>query len=396
MRRRTVEAVHVGIEVIAAGSGFGEGQGGASGYIEGIVPELLAEPRVERLTAYVGRAYQPAAGWSHPKLRVRMLAVPSARPGRVAFEQTAVPLYARSDAVDVLFSTGNFRPLSYRRPNVLALHAIQHFLLNDDIGRVRSAYVRFAVPRSARSADMVVAVTETLRQDAIRVFGLDPTRIVSVPMGPSPWVLRQAQANVGGAEPYLLDDGSPYVLCISRLYALKNHARLIRAFARLVRDERIRHKLVIVGGDADVTRAQLARLARSERVHERIRFLGRVPQEQVPALYAGADAVAYVSLYETFGHPVLEAFATGRALVTTATGGTGEVADGAARLVDPTDVNDIALGLRDVLLDEQLRARLTAAGRQRVRDFSWERCARGTVDAFAEALRRRGHPDPAR
>jgi glycosyltransferase involved in cell wall biosynthesis len=96
-----------------------------------------------------------------------------------------------------------------------------------------------------------------------------------------------------------------------------------------------------------------------------------------------------VSLYETFGHPVLEAFATGRPLITSTTGGTAEVAGGAAKLVDPRNVEHIADGLGEVLTDAALREYLTAAGRRRVRDFSWERCARGTVDALAEALERR-------
>jgi glycosyltransferase involved in cell wall biosynthesis len=380
--------MHVGFEVIAAGSGLGEGQGGASGYIEGLVPALLAESRVEHLTAYVADWYEPAARWSHPKLTVRRLPVPKKRPARVAYEQLLLPVHAARDGIDVLFSTGNFRPLTYRRPNVLALHAVQHFLLNDDIGRVRSAYVRFAVPRSARTADLVVAVTEALRKDAIRLFDLNPERVVSVPMGPSPWVLELLDAEAG-AVPYRTPDGSPYVLCISRLYALKNHRRLIEAFAELTRGEGLPHKLVIVGGDADVTRQELARVAIDAGIGERVLFLGRVPQADVPGLYGGAEAVAYVSLYETFGHPVLEAFATGRPLVTSTTGGTAEVAGGAARLVDPTSVEDIAQGLGDVLTDGALRDRLTEAGRQRVMDFSWERCARGTIDALGQALRYR-------
>lgn len=380
--------MHVGYEVIAAGSGLGEGQGGASGYIEGLLPELLADPRVERLTAYVAGWYEPAAGWRHPKLTVRRLAVPQARPARVAYEQLMLPIHARRDGIDVLFSTGNFRPLTYRRANVLALHAVQHFLLNDDIGRVRSAYVRFAVPRSARSADLVVAVTEALRTDAIRLFDLDPERIVAVPMGPSPWVLELAEGR-GGAEPYRTPSGAPYVLCISRLYTLKNHRRLIEAFASLVNEHGLEHELVIVGGDADVTREELQAVAAREGVAERVGFLGRVPQAEVPGLYAGAEAVAYVSLYETFGHPVLEAFATGTPLVTSTTGGTAEVAGGAAQLVDPSDVRSIAAGLRAVLTDTELRGRLADAGRRRVRDFSWKRCAQGTVDALKEALRRR-------
>ena len=380
--------MHVGFEVIAAGSGLDEGQGGASGYIEGIVPELLADERVDRLTAFVADWYGPAAGWSHPKLTVRRLRVPKQRAGRVAYEQLLLPLHGRRDGIDVLFSTGNFRPLTYHRPNVVALHAVQHFLLNDDIGRVRSAYVRYAVPRSARTADIVVAVTDALRTDAIRLFDLDPDRIVSVPMGPSPWVLELLESG-DSVQPYRTPDGSPYVLCISRLYALKNHRRLIEAFAALVREQAVPHKLVIVGGDADVTQAELQQVARDNGVADRVLMLGRVPQVDVPGLYAGAEAVAYVSLYETFGHPVLEAFATGKPLLTSTTGGTAEVAGGAAKLVDPRNVEQIAAGLGEVLTDEALRSRLTEAGRVRVRDFSWQRCARGTVDALAEALRRR-------
>jgi glycosyltransferase involved in cell wall biosynthesis len=381
--------VKVGFEVIAGGSGLEEGQGGASGYIEGLLPEMLDDPRVEQLVAYVADWYEPAQRWSHSKLDVRRLSVPRARPARVAFEQLAVPLLARRDHVDVLFCTGNVRPLAYRAPNVLALHAIQHFLLGDDIGKVRSAYVKFVVPRSARTADLVLAVTETLRRDTIELFGLDPERIVSVPMGPSPWVSELLKGELSRVQPFRLPDDSPYVLSISRLYALKNHRRLIEAFAQLRRSDSLPHKLVIVGGDADVTRDELAIVARKAGVGDQVLFLGRVPQADVPGLFAGADAVAYVSLYETFGHPVLETFAMRRPLIASRTGGTAEVARDGARLVDPEDVSDIAVGLREALTDEALRKRLVGAGSARVREFSWQKCARGTVDALEEALRRR-------
>jgi O-antigen biosynthesis alpha-1,2-mannosyltransferase len=190
-------------------------------------------------------------------------------------------------------------------------------------------------------------------------------------------------------QPYRTPDGAPYVLSISRLYALKNHRRLIEAFASLIREQGLPHVLAIVGGDADVTRAELEQVADRAGIRDRVLFLGRVPQADVPGLYRGADAIAYVSLYETFGHPVLEAFATGTPLVTSTTGATAEVAGGAARLVDPHDIADIAQGLGDVLGDAWLRARMAEAGRRRVRDFSWERCATGTVDAMQTALARR-------
>jgi alpha-1,3-rhamnosyl/mannosyltransferase len=118
----------------------------------------------------------------------------------------------------------------------------------------------------------------------------------------------------------------------------------------------------------------------------------------VPGLYEGASAIAYPSLYETFGHPVLEAFATETPLLTSSRGATAEVAGAGARLVDPEDVNDIAAGLGEVLLDDDLRRRLVDAGRERVREFSWQQCARGTIDVLEQAAVRRrdyGRPGPA-
>jgi glycosyltransferase involved in cell wall biosynthesis len=307
------------------------------------------------------------------------------------YEQVGLARTAAKHHFDVFLTPANFRPLAYRGCNVLVMHAIQSFLLDDDIGRVRKAYIKLTVPRSARTADRVIAVTETLRRDAIRLFGLDPERIVAVPMGPQPWAAELLTRRNGRPEPYRIPGEHPYVLCISRLYALKNHRRLIRAYGQLCGEREVPHRLVIVGGEADVTQAELEAVAREAGVADRVLFLGRVAQELVEPLYAGASAVAYVSLYETFGHPVLEAFATGTPLLTSSSGATAEVAGDAAVLADPESEADIAAGLEKVLFDAELRDRLVAAGNARVREFSWESHVRGTVDVLeaAAAARRR-------
>jgi glycosyltransferase involved in cell wall biosynthesis len=384
--------------MVTAGSGLEEGAGGAGGYFHGIIPLLSEDPRVAELVLYVPSWYERAAEWRHEKVRVVACDAPTIRPLRVAYEQLRLPMLARRDRVDVLFSPGNCRPLLYPGVNVLGLHAIQYFLLPDDIGRLRKAYLKFTVPRSVRTADLTITATETLRKDTIGLFDPDPERIVVVPMGSQPWVTELlAAGDTEPPEPHRLPNGHPYVMCISRLYALKNHRRLIEAFGRFVEREAPPHDLVIVGGEADVTIADLEEVAREAGVGDRVHFLGRVAQEEVPSLYEGAAAIAYVSLYETFGHPVLEAFATGTPLLTSKSGAAGEVAGGAAVLADPEDVDDIAAGLRDVLLDEPLRERLVRDGHARVREFSWEACASGTLDALerAVAARRNGHTDGA-
>ncbi len=379
--------MRVGVELISAGSTLEEGSGGAPGYVNALIPGLRDDPRIEHLHVFVPSWYEVPVGWASDRLTVVSCGVPKQRAGRVAYEQVGLARIATKHRFDVFLTPANFRPLAYRGCNVVVLHAIQYFLLGDDIGRVRSAYIRFTVPRSLRTADRVIAVTETVRADAIKLFDLDPDRIKAVPMGPQPWAADLiSRTNGTPVQPYEIPGNHPYVLCISRLYALKNHRRLIQAYGRLCAEREVPHRLVIVGGEADVTEAELEQVAADAGVGDRVLFLGRVAQELVEPLYAGASAVAYVSLYETFGHPVLEAFATGTPLLTSSSGATAEVAGGAAVLADPESVSDIATGLGSILFDEPLRERLIAAGSARVREFSWESHVRGTVDVLAAAI----------
>ena len=118
-------------------------------------------------------------------------------------------------------------------------------------------------------------------------------------------------------------------------------------------------------------------------------FLGPVGHDRVPDLIAGADAIAYTSLCEAFGHPILEALAFGRCLVTSNVASMPEVAGDAAILVDPYDVDSIADGLRTALLDERRRAELERAGPSRAAAFTWERWGRETLGVLQFALERR-------
>jgi alpha-1,3-rhamnosyl/mannosyltransferase len=382
--------LRIGFDMITPGSVVEEGAGGAAGYYHGITPHLFGDERVEELVMYVPSWYPRVEEWEHPKVRVVRCRVPKQRHLRVLYEHLVEPVLATAHRLDVLYSGCNYRPLLYRGCNVVGLHSIQLFLIESDIGTLRQKYLEFVVPRSHRSGDLTIACTETVAADAVKLFDLDPERVVTVPMGPSPWVAELLERQAGDPpEPYRTPSGDPYLLCISRLYKLKNHERLIRAYARFVREHDAPHRLVIVGGDADITQEELREIAAEEGVADRLDFLGLVPQDAVPGLYTGASAIAYVSLYETFGHPVLEAFAMETPLLTSSRGATAEVAGGGARLVDPEDVDDIAAGIADVLLDDELRARLAAAGRERVRDFSWEACGRETIDYLEQAVERR-------
>lgn len=375
--------------MISAGSAYHPTAGGIIRYYRTLLDGLVARPEVTSVVAFVPPWDDGSQLPRHPKVEaVRCRGLPQNRPGRVLYEQTAFPLLAWRQGIDVLLSTCNVKPLLWRGASVVVLQSMQSFFLPDEIGRLRRRYLKWMVPRSLASADVVIAVSEAQRRDTVRLFKLKPGKVVAVRHGASSWAVQAAAAPGTVGRPNGFE--RPYVLTVSRLYGLKNHRRLIEAFARVVRGHDLDHELVVVGGDADVRQVDLERVARAEGVSHRMRFLGRTPQDALPALHQHADAIAYVSLYETFGHPVLEACAFGRPLVTSDVGGTAELAGKAARLVDPWSVESITEGLADVLMDEELRRRLSAAGPLRVRDFTWEACAEGTLHAAQQAIGLRG------
>jgi alpha-1,3-rhamnosyl/mannosyltransferase len=175
-------------------------------------------------------------------------------------------------------------------------------------------------------------------------------------------------------EPARLD--KPYVLAAGTLEPRKNLVRLIEAWAALPEAVRSRHVLALVGPTGWDVEATLA----AARAHsDDVRLLGYVGDDELVALYAGAAAFAYPSLYEGFGLPVLEAMAAGAPVVTSTASSLPEVAGDAALLVDPHDVRALRDALVAVLTDEGRATALRAAGRERAAAFSWERAAVETL-----------------
>lgn len=372
--------MRVAVDAISAGAGLGPSIGGMVVYFEGLLGALCAQPEIEQVQSFVQPWNSELGMPSHPKIElVRCSGLPRNRVGRVAYEQTVFArLVERSDA-DVLFSTCNTRPLLVRKPNVVALQSLQHIFFPRAFGTVRRAYLNAVVPRSLRTATCVIAVSEWERAEALRLFDLDPSRVFTVHHGVSNTVLRRRGDHSER-------EGPPTIVMVSTLYAFKNHERLIRAFARVVREHRVPHELVIAGGSADITVEQLSAVAASEAVADRVHLLGPVPHDEVPDLLAAADVVAYPSLFETFGLPVIEALSYGAVVITSNVTSMPEVAGDAAILVDPYDVDDLAAGLASAILDEPLRDRLRRAGPDRAAVFTWERCAEGTLAALQFAV----------
>ncbi len=221
-----------------------------------------------------------------------------------------------------------------------------------------------------RQAAVVLVISERTRTDLLdwyHVPGLDvKTKVVplgvstSIPAGPLP----------EGIEP-------GFILAVGTVEPRKNYPRLLEAYRRL-RSGMLAPPLVIAGRPGWAYGDTVDRI----RKEPGVRYLGHVDEPTLSALYESAAALAFPSLYEGFGLPLLEAMARGLPAVVGKAGALPELAGDAAVLVDPEDVSSIEVGLEKVLSDASLRQRMTAAGKKRAAEFTWERSAALTREAL--------------
>ena len=234
----------------------------------------------------------------------------------------------------------------------------------------RLAWIDKNLPHTLKHASRFVAISQFTKAALMQTFGIASERIDVVPLAPASdfQPVEQADAATILAR-YDLQDRH-YVFSISTVEPRKNFDRLLRAYLQLPLHLRDHTPLVIAGGQGwgDVlTQPDAQQAIRTGAV----RMLGHVPDADLPILCARAAVFAYVSLYEGFGLPVIEAMATGTAVLASSTTAVGELAMGAAILVDPIDVDDIAKGLQALLEDDALMARMRMAGLDRAADYTW-------------------------
>ena len=242
---------------------------------------------------------------------------------------------------------------------------------------------RFARTR----ADRIIAVSEATRRDIVSELGIPPERISVVYEAADarfrPHTPEETQTTL---ERYSLTHNR-YILSVGTLEPRKNHVRLIEAYAMLrARYTPAEHlpPLIIAGGNGWKYDAILAAPEQTG-VAGFVRFLGRVPDDDLPALIAGSRVFVYPSLYEGFGLPPLEALACGVPVVVSHAASLPEVVGDAGLYCDPYDAHDIARQIAALLEDNDLSLRLRCAGVERARQFSWERTARETLAVYAQA-----------
>ena len=298
----------------------------------------------------------------------------------LTWDQLAVPSAVRRLGIDLLFNPKYSIPLLAPCPSVWVCHGLDWYVMPWRSRLVDRISHRFLVPRYAAKAGAILAVSEVTREHVMHYLKVEPERVVTVYSGvddvfrrPLPESrLHQIREKYSLPERFLLYAGA--------IYPPKNFRRLVRAYAQVGPERGI--PLVVAGGENRFLSEDELREPEALGIGKWVRWPGWIEQEELAGLYALSEALLLPSIFESCGLPVLEAMAAGCPVVTADRYGTKELAEGAAVLVDPESVESIATGIRRVLEDRSLRAELVAAGHVRSRDFTWRRCAAGTIEVL--------------
>jgi alpha-1,3-rhamnosyl/mannosyltransferase len=286
---------------------------------------------------------------------------------------------------DIFHATDHFIPKLRRLPVVATLHdaiPLSHpEWINYSLKHLKNALWR----RSARWADRVVTVSEHSKMEITRWFGITPDRISVTPLGVhARWfeTLPPEELNRVRAAHQL---PNRFILFVGTLQPRKNVGGLISAHRLLPSTLRRETPLVVAGRAGWLCQEEVGALQAGD--GGSLRFLDHVPEHDLQALFQLATAFVLPSHHEGFGLPVLEAFASGVPVVATTAGSIPEVAGHDALLVSPTDHPAMADAIRFCLDRPDAVREMTGRARLRAADFTWERTARLTADAYREALR---------
>jgi glycosyltransferase involved in cell wall biosynthesis len=293
---------------------------------------------------------------------------------------------------DVLFVPAHVIPLVLwpRRlpPSVVTIHDLGYLHFPAAHPWRQRVYLDWSTRWSTQAATEVIAVSRATADDLHAAYGVDRRKIDVIYEATVPLEFGGGGAGTGAAAPAapIATPASrrPYALYVGTIQPRKNLLRLAEAYARLVRTQAIEWDLVLAGGLgwlSDEVVAGIDALGLPDRIHRP----GYIPDAALGPLLRGARFFCYVSLYEGFGLPVLEAQAAGVPVMTANNSSLPEIAGDAALLVDPSDVDAIADAMLRLSRDEELRQDLIAKGHANVARFSWAKAARETMAVLLKA-----------
>ncbi|MBM3335472.1 glycosyltransferase family 4 protein, partial [Candidatus Sumerlaeota bacterium] len=316
------------------------------------------------------------------------------RLGRIVWEQTRLTGLIAREKPDVFHAPAFVLPGRLSVPTVATIHDLVFMRYPETFGYFRRNYFQWAIPRSAYRATRIIADSEATRRDLVDLLQVRPERISVVPLGVGSEFFEPASAEAKQQLRSLLHLPTPrlkpganpegYVLTVGTIEPRKNLVRLVEAY-EIVRRRLGRRcpALVLVGRKGWMWGEVFERIEQRGLAGDVI-WSDFLSDDLVRAAYQGAALFVCLSLHEGFGLPLLEAMASGVAVIASGRSSMPEVVGEAGVLVDPGDVRAVAEAMADLLSDEDKRSGFAAKARERARTFSWQLTAQRTLAIYEE------------
>lgn len=296
--------------------------------------------------------------------------------------------------VDLYHSTHYVTPAVIQSPLVVTVHDVQHLFYPEFLpSRFAFLYAQRMIRRTLSRADRIIAVNQNTRTDLTQHFDVDGRKVHVIYNGVddvfrkklTPEELERWRRDLGLPGPYILFVGNSN-------HSRKNLDTVVLAYARARELASFDAPLVCIGDRAG-TEFKIRQRAASLGIADKVRLLGHVAPEALPALYQGSTLFLYPTLFEGSALPVVEAMASGVAVITSNTASLKEAAEGYAHLIDPLDIDGIARAIAHTMSDPEHRLALARLGSRRAEDFRWGQTARKTLEIYASAIQdRRSSP----
>jgi len=366
------------MQVRAAKSGVGQ-------YIYALLDSAVRLAPDDKFLVYCNHTNQSNYTYDTPNSSTKVWGLNSGRrPVRLAYEYAFLPGTIRRDSLDVFHGASNFLPPRKSCPYVVTIHDLSYHVHPERCPPVRRYYWYAMTARTVKVADRIITISENSRRDIEHFFpdSRDKIRVIAE-AAHSRFRPLDAPRDAGGMA--RLDqelDNRPFVLYLGTLEPGKNVVRTVQAFDTIA--EKFPDHLLVLAGDKGWLFEPVFEAIASAKHRDRIRYVGHVSDDEAVALFSYADLFVFPSLYEGFGLPPLEAMACGCPVITSNTSSIPEVVGDAAIQVNPESVDDLALAMETVLGSATARDEMRQSGLARAAEFSWEKCARETLEVYRE------------
>lgn len=326
-----------------------------------------------RFVTFLKRAVQPHMPLENDYFQYRVIGPP------FGWSQLALPFNLRMQKdIDVFFTPAHYAPRNISIPSVVTIHDLSYFYYPEDFLKRDLYKLRNWTEYSIQNAASLIAVSECTKKDIIKFYEIPESKISVIHNGFEKRIERSTLTL-----PHDLDT-HPFILNVGTLQPRKNIATVIRAFSKFRKHYR-NHKLVVAGKTGWLY-DDLFKLTSESDLQDYVIFTGYVADDELAAYYKKAFCYVTASLYEGFGIPVLEAMSYECPVISSNSSSLPEVAGDAAIYFDPKSEDELIMAFTKLAKDKKLRSLFIEKGKNQIKKFSWEKCAKETFEVLKNAV----------